>query len=196
MSKRKSDFPVLQVINPFSEENFKKMVYPDWADRNKLMQWRIDNSKWLKDPSLIDLLDIDELITQWNVDPKERKCNPSTCHMVYKQLCLVLRLIDAEHQHALFTGTVPGVVYSKSSGKWLFKYIDLNSGSDKLKVMMRDTEEDAYFDYMVNRDSLIESSAAQGYVSGLIEEEFYHKYFDNANTIAVRPYEFYKKEKI
>ena len=197
MSKKKSDFHELLFINPFDEAHFKKMVYPDWADRTKIAQWRKDNSLFLPSPDKIDLLDIDELITQWDVAPEERKVNPKTCVMVYKELCLVLRLIDAEHQDAMQREILPGVVQSSRDGKFIFISYDIEEPVAKkaTKVISSDSEYDAYWQYMQNRNTMIEIAATKAENAKLIDPEVYDKYFYDLDVICVRDYEYYKEKK-
>ena len=196
--KAKSDFHELKFINPFDPRNIDKMVYKDWSDPNVFRQWRVDNSKWLKDPSLIDTLDVDEILTQWNVDPKKRKANPRTCNMIFKELAMVLRLIDGEHQDAMYQdgNPVPGVVYSKRNNKWLFIEYDLeNPDPRKAKVIrMFDTEKEAYEQYTINRNTLIATESSKALAYRLIDRDLYNKYFSDYKLIAVRSYEYYKNK--
>lgn len=197
--KQKSDFKELHFINPFDPEWVNKMVYPEWAKQDVLMKWRRENCKFLKDPSHIDLLDIDELITQWNVKPELRKVNPRTCNMVYKELCLILRLVDAEHQDAIYREGIPGVIEStREPGKFL--YMDYNiEKSDNLKKAVKtivcDTEFDAYWRYMQNRNGMLESTATKAYEADLIDPDLFDKYFYDLDNICVRDYEYYKEKR-
>lgn len=199
MAKRKKDFPDLKFINPFNEKNLKEMVCEDWADQRKFIKWRTETAnKFLKDPKLIEFLDCDELLTQWDVFPLDRRCNPDTCNMIFKELCLVLRMIDAEHQDAVFSeeNKVPGVVYSASSNKYIYCNYDLEAEdkSKATKVKMFDTEEEAYEDYVTNRNMMISSTASKALYLGLIDPDVYNKYFGFSDSIAVRSYEYYKEE--
>ena len=198
MAKRKSDFHELQYINPFDEKHFVHMVYKDWGDYKKFAQWRKDNSTWLKDPKHIDLLDVDELLSQWDVFPTERKITPKTCHMIFKELAIVLRMIDAEHQDAIIrgNGALPGVVKSASTSKWLYMKYDLEVQDPRkgAKVEQFDTEEEAYKAYMDNRNYLIEQESAKALAYELIEESVFDEYFSYLDIICVRPYEYYKNE--
>lgn len=199
MAKRKKDFPNLKFINPFNEKNLKEMVCEDWADQRKFIKWRTETAnKFLKDPKLIEFLDCDELLTQWDVFPLDRRCNPDTCNMIFKELCLVLRMIDAEHQDAIFNEktSVPGVVYSKYSNKYLFcKYdLEIKDLSNATKVIIFDNEKEAYEEYRNNRNAMIQLIASKANYSNLIDPEVYDKYFSYTDTISVRPYEYYKEE--
>lgn len=199
MAKRKSDFHELKFINPFEDKNFSKFVYKDWANREKLQQWRIDNSKWLKDPKMIDLLDIDELLSQWDIYPMDRRVNPKTCYMIFKELAMVLRMIDAEHQDAVLRdgNNLPGITYSKGSNKWLYVDYNLEASDHKkaTKVLSYDTEEEAFYYYKQNRDSILEAEASKAIEYGLIDPSIYEKYFSDNTTICVRDYDYYKEEK-
>ena len=198
--KRKTDFHELNFINPFEPKYINKMVYDKWSNREVLNEWRKENSKWLKRKEFLEYLDIDELMTQWNVDPLERKVGPKTCHMIFKELCIVLRMIDAEHQDAVLSdtpGALPGVVYSESNKKWLYQNYDIYCKDPKkaVKVKSYDSEEEAYYEYQNNRNSMIEYAASKAIEAGLIEESVYEKYFGDADIICVRDYEFYKADK-
>ena len=199
MSKRKSDFHELKFINPFDQKNADKMVFKDWANREIFVKWRIDNSKWLKNPELIEHLDVDELLTQWDVYPTERRANPKTCNMIFKELAIVLRLIDAEHQDAIFNkdNIVPGVVKSKSMNKWIYMKYNLEELNPKkaTRIEAFDTEEEAYEHYKENRTNILQNESQKALTCGLIDPEVYDKYFSFSDTIYVRDYSYYKEEK-
>ena len=195
--KQKTDFHELKFINPFEPKYVKRMVYPDWSNREVLQKWRVDNSKFLKDPKQVDLLDIDELVTQWDVKPDERKVNPKTAIMLYKELCIVLRLIDAEHQDAMNRECIPGVVQSsRDPSKYLYIEYDLECPDARkaTKTKVCDSEFDAYWGYMQNRNTMIESCVTKALNASLIDPDIYDKYFYDLDTIAVRDYEFYKEK--
>lgn len=196
--KQKTDFHELKFINPFEEKWVKKMVFPAWSDQATVMKWREDNAKFLSDPKQLELLDIDELLTQWNTKPEDRKVGPKTCLMIYKELCLVLRLVDAEHQDAINRECIPGVVEStREPGKFLYIEYDLECPDPRkaTRTKVCDSEYDAYWGYMQNRNSMIESTAAKANVYKLIDPEVYDKYFYDLDTICVRDYEYYKEKK-
>lgn len=196
--KQKTDFHELLFINPFEEKWVKKMVYPEWTDQKNLMKWRQENSKFLSDPKQIELLDIDELLSQWNTKPEDRKVNPKHCVMLYKELCIVLRLVDAEHQDAMNRECIAGVVEStRQPGKFLYLDYDLECKDPRkaTRTKVFDSEYDAYWEYMQNRNSMIESTATKASVYKLIDPEVYDKYFYDLDTICVRDYEFYKEKK-
>ena len=194
--KRKSDFKPLEFINPFDDKYFKKMVYPDWAKQDIFMKWREDNSKWLEDPKYIEVLDVDELITQWNVYPTERKCNPRTCLMIYKELAIVLRMIDAEHQDAILRpgNNIPGVIKSSRDGSYIYLDYDLDNPDAKkaARIKSYNTEEEAYWNYQVNRNNMIENRSTKALSYKLIDPEVYNKYFSDSNIISVRDISYYK----
>ena len=199
MSKRKSEFHQLEFINPFDKDHIQKMVHPDWLDRWSLMQWRISNAKSFNkniSDNEMDLLDIDELITQWDIDPEERKIGPKTCNMIYKELCLVLRLVDAEHQDAMKKGILPGVVYSNSNKKYMFTDYDLDvkDVSKAESVKLFDTEKEAFEAYKESRDRMIDSIVDKALMYKLINSTLYMDYF-NKGKIRVRSYEYYKEKK-
>ncbi len=196
MSKRKSEFHQLEFINPFDKDHVLKMVHPDWANRDILMDWRIRNAKtFVGSIDEMDLLDIDELITQWDIDPEERKIGPKTCNMVYKELCLVLRLVDAEHQDAMKKGILPGVVYSESNKKYMFIDYDLDvkDVSKAKSVKLFDNEKEAFEAYKDSRDRMISSISTKSMMEKLIDPNLYMNYF-NKDLIKVRSYEYYKNK--
>ena len=200
MAKRKTDFHPLKAINPFSREYFSKMVFRDWADRENLMKWRRDTAKkFITDIKYLDLLDIDELITQWDVPAEERKADPFTCNMVFKELAIILRMIDSEHQDALYNEEnklhLPGVVKSKWTGKYIYVHYDLEAtdANKATKVRSFDTEEEAYWEYMNNRNTMLEEAVTKANMAHLIDHNVYEKYFNGENRVDVRPYEYYKK---
>ena len=194
--KHKSDFKELKFINPFDKDHFNKMVYPDWAHQDKFVKWRYENSTFLEDPKYIDLLDIDELITQWNVHPEKRKANPKTCLMIYKELAIVIRMIDGEHQDAIFRESIPGVVKSSREDKYIFMKYNLEEKNIKKATSIEkfDTEEEAYWEYQMNRNSMIQSMAAKALSAKLIDPNVYEKYFSDENTISVRDISYYKNK--
>ena len=195
MSKRKTEFHGLRFINPFDDEHRTTMVYKKWRNHEELSKWRKENANFLKDPKMLELLDIDEIITQWEVFPTERQVNPDTCIMVFKELAVILRLIDAEHQDAILREgkNLPGIVYSDNNHKYMYIYYDLDATDAKkgTKVLMFDTEEEAYQSYSDNRNSMIDRVASQALMDKLIDPEIYMKYF-NTNEIKVRDYSYYK----
>lgn len=195
MSKRKSDFHQLYFINPFDISNLAKMVDQEWFNPKTVIAWRKEKaSKFIKDERVLDILDIDELITQWDVKAEERKCNAKLCNLITKDFCMVLRLIDAEHQDALHYNSVPGVVFSESSKKYLFIEYDLDNSNTKNATCIRsfDTEKEAYEAYYKNRNHMIDDMADAAIMNHTIDPDLYMKYF-NKGLIKVRPYEYYKK---
>lgn len=199
MSKRKKDFSELKFINPFDRKNFNKMVYSTWADRESFIKWRIENSRWLKSPELIEYLDVDEILSQWDVYPTKRKATPKTCNMIFKELAIVIRMIDAEHQDAIFSkdNKVPGVVKSRSINKWIYVRYDLDELNPKkaTRIEAFDTEEEAYEHYKENRTNILQNESAKALTCGLIDQEVYDKYFSFSDTIYIRDYNYYKEEK-
>lgn len=199
MAKRKSDFHQLKAINPFSREYFSKMVYHDWADRNNLMRWRRETAlKFVLNIDHIDLLDIDELITQWDIPAEQRRANPNTCNMVFKELAIILRMIDSEHQDAFDKDNelhLPGVVKSRNTDKYLYVHYDLEAKDARkaTKVRSFDTEEEAYWEYMNNRSTMLEEAVTKANMAHLIDPNVYEKYFNGDHRVDVRPYEYYKK---
>lgn len=199
MAKRKTEFHELKFINPFSNDRFNSMVCHEWADRNNILIWRNNKAKeFITDPKQLDLLDIDELITQWDVPADARKANPQTCNVIFKELAIVLRLIDAEHYDALNnpinTLHLPGVIYSESSKRYLYQHYDISSKDTKkgIRVKVYDNEEAAYWDYIDNRESILEEAVTKALMGKLIDPKVYDQYFAT-HSIHVRPYEYYKK---
>jgi len=198
-NKSKSEFHDLIFINPFDIKYVRTMVDPTWSDRDTLSKWREDNSSFLPDKKLLDLLDVDELTKQWDVYPSDRRVNPKNCLMLFKELCIVLRMIDAEHQDAIFQpgNPVPGVVYSKSKKKYMYRHYLLDSSDAKAptKVLLFDTEEEAFDSYKENRDELIRSTASAALNYKLISPRVFMEYFNNADIRPhVRSYEYYKNQ--
>lgn len=197
MAKRKGDFKPLTFINPFDEKNLKRMVYEEWSNRDKFYKWRVENSKFIKDPKMIDHLDADELITQWDIHPLERKVNPKTTIMIFKELCLVLRLVDAEHQDIVLRNVtdVPGVVKSSYTDEYIFVQYDLEESRSKASRVKRfKTEEEAYEEYRNNRDTIIAQTADKALSLSLIDPEVYKKYFGPDSNIRTREYSYYKNQ--
>lgn len=182
------DFKNLKAT-PFGGVDRKKLYKP-WNNLSIFRKWYNSQLKELNvtDEYVIKHLDVDEIALQWDISEDDRKFNPKTCTVMYKELALCLRSLSANHEWALKNNTIPGVTYSPQIKQYITRVISTDTFKDHAKMF--NTEEEAYEAYRKNRNTVLCYLNEFAKKNNLIKNDIY----EVIKNIELKDYYYYRSK--